>query len=68
MKRALLSAVAIAAIYPVVTAVALGANDYWQNVWLSVMLFTLLAVSWNLLSGLTGYISFGHAAFFAVGA
>ncbi len=27
-----------------------------------------LAQSWNLISGMTGYVSFGHAAFFGVGA
>lgn len=27
-----------------------------------------LALSWNLISGLTGYVSFGHAAFFGSGA
>jgi branched-chain amino acid transport system permease protein len=32
-----------------------------------VSLLTLLSVSWNLLAGFTGYISFGHSAFFAVG-
>jgi branched-chain amino acid transport system permease protein len=30
--------------------------------------WTLLAASWDLLSGYTGQISFGHAGFFAVGA
>jgi len=55
-------------VFPLLTVVSLGQNDYWQNVWLSIMLFTLLSVSWNLLAGFTGYISFGHAAFFAIGA
>jgi branched-chain amino acid transport system permease protein len=68
MRRTVVIALSVAAVYPVTTAIMLGLNDYWQNVWLSVMLFTLLSVSWNMLSGMTGYISFGHAAFFAIGA
>ncbi len=30
--------------------------------------FIALAYSWNLISGLTGYISFGHVSFFGIGA
>src|SRR5579871_333103 len=30
--------------------------------------WTILATSWNILSGYSGYFSFGHAAFFGVGA
>ena len=31
-------------------------------------IWALLAASWDLLSGYTGQISFGHAGFFALGA
>ncbi|MEA1963834.1 MAG: branched-chain amino acid ABC transporter permease [Candidatus Aerophobetes bacterium] len=31
-------------------------------------LFALLAASWNILGGFTGYVSFGHAVFFGLGA
>jgi len=30
--------------------------------------FVALAYSWNLISGLTGYVSFGHVSFFGIGA
>jgi Ni/Fe-hydrogenase 1 B-type cytochrome subunit len=33
-----------------------------------VLLYALLGMSWNLLGGYTGQISFGHAAFFGTGA
>src|SRR4051794_31711093 len=32
------------------------------------LIWALLAASWDLLSGYTGQISFGHSGFFAVGA
>ena len=45
---------------------------YFSDYILSFLLFTFmmiaLAQSWNMISGLTGYVSFGHTAFFGVGA
>jgi branched-chain amino acid transport system permease protein len=46
---------------------------FWANsgvVFLSGVVLTeaLFAISWNLLFGFTGLVSFGHAAFFAIGA
>jgi branched-chain amino acid transport system permease protein len=35
---------------------------------LQVFMWIALAGSWNLISGLTGYVSFGHVAFFGAGA
>jgi len=32
-----------------------------------IFLWTTLAVSWNILSGFSGYFSFGHGAFFGIG-
>jgi branched-chain amino acid transport system permease protein len=34
----------------------------------SVVMFAGLAVSWNIIGGLAGYFSFGHAVFFGMGA
>jgi branched-chain amino acid transport system permease protein len=45
-----------------------GATDYGYNLMLSVVIWTGLAVSWNVFSGLTRYLSLGHAAFFGAGA
>jgi branched-chain amino acid transport system permease protein len=33
-----------------------------------VFMWIVLAGSWNLISGLTGYVSFGHVAFYGIGA
>ena len=46
----------------------LGTNDYYQSFLLQIFLVIALAQAWNLISGMTGYVSFGHAAFFGVGA
>ena len=35
---------------------------------LQLFMWIALAQSWNLISGLTGYVSFGHVAFFGMGA
>jgi len=41
---------------------------YYTNVFISFAIFALFAVSYNLLLGFTGLLSFGHAMFFGVGA
>jgi len=40
---------------------------YYVSLALVVMLAIVLAASWNIISGYTGYISFGHAGFFGIG-
>ncbi len=50
------------ALYPI------GATGYGIRVMLQLFMWVALAQSWNLISGLTGYVSFGHVAFFGVGA
>jgi branched-chain amino acid transport system permease protein len=43
-------------------------SGYHQSFLLQLFMMVALAQSWNLISGMTGYVSFGHAAFFGVGA
>jgi branched-chain amino acid transport system permease protein len=43
-------------------------NSYYRLVLTLVPIWAVLAISWNLLSGYSGLISFGHAAFFGLGA
>lgn len=45
----------------------LGASDSTLNLLILIFLYTILATSWNILGGLTGQISLGHAAFFGLG-
>jgi len=44
------------------------ANDYFLSAAYTVLQFVILATAWNVLGGYTGYVNFGSAAFFAVGA
>ncbi len=43
-------------------------NQFLLHLGITVLLWTLLGVSWNLLGGFAGQVSFGHATFFGVGA
>ncbi len=43
-------------------------TDYHMSVALDVLMWVALTESWIILSGYTGYISLGHAAFFGIGA
>lgn len=66
MRRALLVALGLLAValalYP------LEATGYGLRVGLQLFMWVALAQSWNLISGLTGYVSFGHVVFFGTGA
>jgi branched-chain amino acid transport system permease protein len=44
------------------------ASGYVITFIIQVFMWIALAGSWNLISGFTGYVSFGHVAFFGVGA
>jgi len=43
-------------------------NDYYFFAGYTVLQFVVLATAWNILGGYCGYVNFGSAAFFAVGA
>jgi ABC-type branched-subunit amino acid transport system ATPase component/ABC-type branched-subunit amino acid transport system permease subunit len=43
-------------------------NSYYQLMLTLVPVWAVFGLSWNLLSGYTGLVSFGHAAFFGIGA
>ena len=43
-------------------------NTYYQLILSLVPIWALFGVSWNLLSGYGGQLSFGHASFFGIGA
>ena len=61
--------VAIAAFAVIYAAVSLTiTNSYYQLIMTLVLVWAVFGLSWNLLSGYTGLISFGHAAFFGIGA
>jgi ABC-type branched-subunit amino acid transport system ATPase component/ABC-type branched-subunit amino acid transport system permease subunit len=43
-------------------------SDYFVLVLTQVLLWAMLSVAWNILCGYSGYFSFGHAAFWGLGA
>jgi len=43
-------------------------NSYYQLMLTLVTIWTTMGISWNVLSGYSGMISFGHASFFGLGA
>lgn len=50
-------------------AIALAVtNSYYQLMMTLVLVWACFGLSWNILSGYTGLVSFGHAAFFGIGA
>ncbi len=51
-----------------VLPVALSFNPYSLSIWVAALILGAVSIAWNLLAGLCGQISFGHAAFFGVGA
>ena len=58
---------AVAAAFLIMTA-AKGMNSFVQLLILTAALYVILAVSLNLVNGITGQFSLGHAAFYMVGA
>lgn len=45
----------------------LGLPAFYESILYLVCHWVVLAVSWNILSGYSGYFSFGHGAFFGIG-
>lgn len=43
-------------------------NSYYQLMITLVLVWACFGLSWNMLSGYTGLVSFGHASFFGIGA
>jgi branched-chain amino acid transport system permease protein len=64
--RAFLPILIFAAVYAVIAFSI--TNSYYQLMMTLVLVWATFGLSWNILSGYTGLISFGHAAFFGIGA
>ena len=59
----------ILAVAVTVLVVSLALHSaYYQLVLTQVLLWAVLSLAWNILSGYSGYFSFGHAAFWGLGA
>jgi branched-chain amino acid transport system permease protein len=46
----------------------LGFNPYYLSIFIPALILSAVAMAWNLLAGVCGQVSFGHAAFFGIGA
>ena len=58
----------LALVLIVLATLPLWGSGYLVGFLLLTFMYVALASSWNLISGFTGYVSFGHAAFFGIGA
>jgi ABC-type branched-subunit amino acid transport system ATPase component/ABC-type branched-subunit amino acid transport system permease subunit len=65
-QRSIVSIAVFAIIYAAISLFI--TNSYYQLIMTLVLVWAVFGLSWNLLSGYTGLISFGHAAFFGIGA
>ena len=68
MSNRAFAAVACAVAALLVAAGTFVSNDYYFSAAYTVLQFVILATAWNILGGYAGYVNFGSAAFFAVGA
>jgi branched-chain amino acid transport system permease protein len=46
----------------------LGLSSYVMHILIFVIMWAVIGMAWNLLGGYCGQVSFGHAAFFGIGA
>lgn len=68
MSHRLFALAALVAAAAIIGASTLVTNDYYFSAAYTVLQFVILATAWNILGGYAGYVNFGSAAFFAVGA
>jgi branched-chain amino acid transport system permease protein len=59
---------AVALLAALFTALSGHVNEYFFYAAFVVLQFMVLATAWNILGGYAGYVNFGTAAFFAIGA
>ena len=66
LKRQAVLIAAFGIVYAVVTAFV--EHSYYQLILTVVPIWAVMGLAWNVLSGYSGFVSFGHAAFFGLGA
>jgi branched-chain amino acid transport system permease protein len=66
LKRDLVTLGVVSAAYLALSSIV--SNSYYQLIMTLVPIWAVFGVSWNILSGYGGQLSFGHAAFFGIGA
>ena len=68
MSNRVFAIVAFAIALAIAAASQLIPNEFFFSAAYTVLLYVILATAWNILGGYTGYVNFGSAAFFAIGA
>ena len=68
MKRAVPLATGLGVVVVALLLTRLGGNPYYYFAAYVIFQYVVLATAWNILGGYTGYVNFGSAAFFALGA
>jgi branched-chain amino acid transport system permease protein len=58
----------LAAVFAVTLVLPLIIGEYWIHIAVEILILGLFAVSFNMIFGYMGQLSFGHAAYFGVGA
>jgi branched-chain amino acid transport system permease protein len=62
------SGIAIIIVWLLGVVAATMLNSYWVAIAISTLLWIYLCVSWNVLGGVLGQVSFGNSVFFGIGA
>jgi branched-chain amino acid transport system permease protein len=60
--------VVVAAVGLVLALLPSTLSVYFRSFVMFTMMYVVLALSWNIISGFTGYTSFGHVVFYGIGA
>ena len=66
--NAVLNLGVLAVVVAVLCLLPMMTTPYYVRVATGVALWAGIALSWNVICGYAGYISFGHVAFFGIGA
>lgn len=62
-KKTLIIIIAVLAVLPLIFK-----SDSFHNIMVLLLIYATLGEAWNIITGFAGQISFGHAAFFGIGA
>jgi branched-chain amino acid transport system permease protein len=68
ISNALFAVLALTVALAIAAACQFVPNEFFFTAGYTVLLYVVLATAWNILGGYTGYVNFGSAAFFAIGA
>ena len=66
LRRDIVALTVISVVYAALAASV--HNSYYQLILTLVPIWAILGLGWNLFSGMSGLVSFGHASFFGIGA